>query len=346
MSVARKNAVAAGEADSAQGELMKAVVQDRFGPPDTLQLVDANRPEIGSADVLLKVHAAAVNPYDWHMVRGDPRVARLMGGVGLTRPKARIAGVDVAGRVQDIGDDVHGLRPGDEVFGFARGAFAEYATADAALVVPKPAGLSFEQAAALPMAAVTALHAIRDRGHVQPGQRVLVNGAAGGVGTFAVQIAAALGAEVTGVCSARNTDMMRSAGATHVIDYTSEDFADGTTRYDVILDNVGNRSIRDLRRAATPTGIVIVIGGGSPGHIIGAPGSILHAAIVNLFVRQQITMVPTTWSRDDLLAVTELADTGTLRPVIDRTYPLADTATGLQHVEAEHTRGKVVITVT
>ena len=346
MSVARKNAVAAGEADSAQGELMKAVVQDRFGPPDTLQLVDANRPEIGSNDVLLKVQAAAVNPYDWHMVRGDPRVARLMGGVGLTRPKARIAGVDVAGQVQDVGADVHGLRPGDEVFGFARGAFAEYATADATLVVPKPAGLSFEQAAAIPLAAVTALHAIRDRGHVQPGQRVLVNGAAGGVGTFAVQIAAALGAEVTGVCSARNADMVRSIGATHVIDYTSEDFTDGTTRYDVILDNVGNRSIRDLRRAATPTGIVIVNGGGSPGHIIGAVGSILRAAIVNLFVRQRITMVPTTWSRDDLLAVTELADTGTLRPVIDRTYPLADAAAGLQHVEAGHARGKVVITVT
>ena len=196
---------------SARGDLMKAIVQDRFGPPDTLQLVDADQPEIGSGEVLLKVHAAAVNPYDWHMVRGDPRIARLMGGVGLTKPKTRIAGVDVAGRVQDVGADVHGLRPGDEVFGFARGAFAEYATADAALVVPKPAGLSFEQAAAIPMAAVTALHAIRDRGHVQPGQRVLVNGAAGGVGTFAVQIAAALGAEVTGVCSARNTDMVRSA---------------------------------------------------------------------------------------------------------------------------------------
>jgi NADPH:quinone reductase-like Zn-dependent oxidoreductase len=345
MNVERKNAVAAGEADSATGDPMKAIVQDRFGPPDTLQLIDAQKPEIGPGEVLLKVHAAAVNPYDWHMLRGDPRIARLMGGVGLTRPKARIAGVDVAGRVQDIGDNVHGLRPGDEVFGFARGAFAEYATADAALVVPKPAGLSFEQAAALPMAAVTALHAIRDRGHVQPGQRVLVNGAAGGVGTFAVQIAAALGAEVTGVCSARNTDMVRSAGATHVIDYTSEDFADGTTRYDVILDNVGNRSIRDLRRAATPTGIVIVNGGGSPGHIIGAVGSILRAAIVNLFVRQQITMVPTTWSRDDLLAVSELANTGTLRPVIDRTYPLADTAAGLRHVEAGHARGKVVITV-
>ena len=195
------------------------------------------------------------------------------------------------------------------------------------------------------MAAVTALHAIRDRGRVQPGQRVLVNGAAGGVGTFAVQIAAALGAEVTGVCSARNTDMVRSLGASHVVDYATEDFTDGPVRYDVILDNVGNRKIRDLRRAATPTGIVIVNGGGSPGRIIGAVGSILRATIVNLFVRQQITMVPTTWNREDLLAVSELVDIGTLRPVIDRTYPLAEAAAGLQHVEAGHARGKVVITV-
>ena len=346
MSVARKNAVADGEADSALEDLMKAIVQDRFGPPDTLRMVDAEKPEIGSGDVLLQVHAAAVNPWDWHMLRGDPRIARLMGGVGLTKPKTRIAGVDVAGRVERVGADVHGLRPGDEVFGFARGAFAEFAAADAALVVPKPAGLSFEQAAALPLAAVTALHAIRDRGHVQPGQRVLVNGAAGGVGTFAVQIAAAFGAEVTGVCSARNIDMVRSLGATHVLDYASEDFADGPSRYDVILDNVGNRTIRDLRRAATPTGTIVVNGGGSPGHLIGAVGSILRAAIVvNLFVRQRITMVPTTWSRDDLLAVTELVDAGTLRPVIDRTYPLAEAAAGLQHVEAGHARGKVVITV-
>jgi NADPH:quinone reductase-like Zn-dependent oxidoreductase len=174
-----------------------------------------------------------------------------------------------------------------------------------------------------------------------------VNGAGGGVGTFAVQIAAALGAEVTGVCSARNTDMVRSSGATHVLDYASEDFTDGTIRYDVILDNIGNRTIRDLRRAATPTGTIIVNGGGSPGHIIGAVGSVLRATIVvNLFVRQQITMVPTTWSRDDLLAVTEMVIAGTLRPVIDRTYPLADTAAGLQYVEAGHARGKVIITVT
>jgi NADPH:quinone reductase-like Zn-dependent oxidoreductase len=268
-----------------------------------------------------------------------------MGGVGLTRPKTRIAGVDASGRVQVVGADVHDLRPGDEVFGFARGAFAEYATADAALMVHKPAGLTFEQAAAIPMAAVTALHAMRDRGRVQPGQRVLVNGAAGGVGTFAVQIAAALGAEVTGVCSARNTDMVRSVGATHVVDYASEDFTAGTIRYDVVLDNVGNRKLRDLRRAATPTGTVIVNGGGSPGRIIGAVGSILRAAIVNLFVRQRITMVPTTWSREDLLAVTELVDNGTLCPVIDRTYPLADAAAGLRHVEGGHARGKVVITI-
>ena len=345
MSIARKNAVAAGEADGTR-DLMKAVVQDRFGPPDTLQLVDAEKPEIGSGEVLIKVHAAAVNPYDWHMVRGDPRIARLMGPVGVTKPKTRIAGVDVAGRVQDVGADVHGPRPGDEVFGFARGAFAEYAAADADLVVPKPAGLSFEEAAAIPMAAVTALHAIRDRGSVQPGQRVLVNGAAGGVGTFAVQIAAALGAEVTGVCSARNTELVRSIGATHVVDYASEDFADGPGGYDVILDNVGNRTIRDLRRATTPAGIVVVNGGGSPGHIIGAVGSILRATILNLFVRERITMVPTTWTREDLLAVTELIANGTLHPVIDCTYPLADSAAALQHVEQGHARGKIVITVT
>ena len=324
---------------------MKAIVQERFGPPDSLQLVDTQTPEIGPSDVLLKVHAAAVNPYDWHMLRGDPRIARLMGGVGVTRPKARIAGVDVAGRVEEVGADVRGLQPGDEVFGTCRGAFAEYAAADAALVVPKPAGLSFEQAAALPMAAVTALHAIRDRGRVHSGQRVLVNGAAGGVGTFAVQIAAALGAEVTGVCSARKGDLVRSIGAAQVIDYASEDFADSSVRYDLILDNVGNRKIRDLRRAVTPTGMVLVNGGGSPGHVIGAVGSIVGAVVVNLFVRQRIAFVPTKQTRDDLLAVAQLVDAGTLRPVIDRTYPLADTAAALRYIEAGHAGGKVVITV-
>ena len=346
MSVVRRNAVPAVEPDGAPGDLMKAIVQEHFGPPDTMRLMHPREPEIGSGDVLLRVNAAAVNPYDWHMLRGDPRIARLMGGVGLTRPKARIAGVDVAGRVVRVGSDVQGLRPGDEVYGFARGAFAECAAADAALVAPRPAGLSFEQAAAMPMAAVTALHAIRDRGRVQPGHRVLVNGAAGGVGTFAVQIATALGAEVTGVCSARNVALVRSIGAAHVVDHESADFTDGLVRYDLILDNVGNRSIRDLRRAVTPTGTVIMNGGGSPGHVVGAVGSMLRAAVVNLFVRHRITMVPTIWSRDDLLAVTGLVDAGTLRPVIDRTYPLADTAAALRYVEAGHAAGKVVITVT
>jgi len=324
---------------------MTAMTQDRFGAPDTLRMVQLNRPQIGSGEILLKVHAAAVNPYDWHMIRGDPRVARLMGGVGLTRPKARIAGVDVAGRVCRVGADLQELQPGDDVFGFARGAFAEYAVADASLIARKPADLSFEEAAALPMAAVTALHAIRDRGHARPGQRVLVNGAAGGVGTFAVQIAAALGADVTGVCSARNSDMVRSIGAAHVINYEAEDFADGRVRYDLILDNVGNRTIGDLRRAVTPGGTVVVNAGGSPGKVFGAVGGLLRAAIVNLFAKQRITMVPTTWSKGDLLAVTELVDAGHVRPVIDRTYPLAETAAALQHVEAGHARGKVVIAV-
>ena len=341
---ARRDAHADGRAGS-RARPMKAIVQDRFGAPETLRMVQTNRPEIGPGEILLEVHAAAVNPYDWHMVRGDPRIARLMGGVGLTRPKARIAGVDVAGLVCQVGAEVHDLHVGDEVFGFARGAFAEYAVADPNLVVRKPAGLTFEQAAALPMAAVTALHAIVDRGRVQPGQRVLVNGAAGGVGTFAVQIAATLGAEVTGVCSADNTDLVRSAGATRVIDYAAEDFADGTVRYDLILDNIGNRTIGELRRAATPSGTVIVNAGGSPGKLIGAVGQILRAAVIGLFASQRITMVPTTWTREDLLAVSELVCSGHLRPVIDRTYPLTDAAAALRYVETGHARGKVIITV-
>ncbi|MBC7269618.1 MAG: NAD(P)-dependent alcohol dehydrogenase, partial [Streptomyces sp.] len=255
---------------------MKAIVQERFGPPDVLRLVDTDRPAIGADDVLVRVHAAALNPYDWHMLRGDPYVARLMGGVGLTRPKSRIAGIDAAGRVEAVGAAVSGLRPGDEVLGFCPGAFAEYARTTVDLLVPKPAGLTFEQAAAVPVGAVTALRGIRTVGRVRAGQRVLVNGAAGGVGTFAVQIATALGAEVTGVCSTGNTDLVRTLGAAHVIDYTREDFTEGRVCYDVILDNVGNHPPGRLRRALTATGTLVANGGGSPGHLFGAVGSLLR----------------------------------------------------------------------
>jgi NADPH:quinone reductase-like Zn-dependent oxidoreductase len=324
---------------------MKAIVQERFGPPDVLQLVDTDPPEVGADDVLVRVHAAALNPYDWHIMRGDPLIARLMGEVGLRKPKARVAGVDAAGRVEAVGANVRGLRPGDEVLGFCQGAFAQYARAKADKVVPKPGRLTFEQAAAVPMAGTTALRGIRDVGAVRAGHRVLVNGAAGGVGTYAVQIATALGAEVTGVCSTRNVELVRSIGAVDVVDYTTEDFTDGRVRYDVILDNVCNRPLRRLRRALTPTGILVLNGGGSPGHVLGPVGSILRAVVVNRFVRERLRLLPHEQKREQLLTLTGLIEAGKLTPVLDRTYPLADTAEGLRRVEQGHARGKVVITV-
>ncbi len=323
---------------------MKAVVQDRFGPPDVLQLTDTDMPEIGASDVLVRVHAAALNPADWHILRGDPLVARLM-GVGLTRPKARVAGIDAAGVVAAVGANVRGLRAGDAVLGFCRGAFAEYACAAADKVVAKPAGLTFDQAAAVPVAATTALRGIRDVGEAQAGQRVLVNGAGGGVGTFAVQIAAALGAEITGVCSTRNVELVRSIGATHVIDYTTEDFADGRTRYDVILDNVSSLPLTRLRGALTPKGTLVLNGGGSPGHVFGPVAGMLRAMAANAFVSQRLRPLPSRQDRDELLAVTGLIEAGKLMPVVDRTYPLAETAEGLRTVEQGHTRGKVVVAV-
>jgi NADPH:quinone reductase-like Zn-dependent oxidoreductase len=324
---------------------MKAIIQERFGPPDILQLVDTDPPEIGADDVLVRVHAAALNPYDWHIMRGDPLISRLMGEVGLRKPKARVAGVDAAGRVEAVGANVRGLRPGDEVLGFCQGAFAEYARAEADKVAPKPASLTFEQAAAVPMAGTTALRGIRDVGAVRAGHRVLVNGAAGGVGTYAVQIAAALGAEVTGVCSTRNVELVRSIGAAHVVDYTTEDFTDGRAHYDVVLDNVCNRPLSQLRRTLTPTGTLVLNGGGSPGHVLGPVGSILRAVVVNRLVRERLRLLPHEQKREQLLTLTGLIEAGKLTPVLDRTYPLADTAEGLRRVEQGHARGKVVITV-
>ncbi|MER6348179.1 NAD(P)-dependent alcohol dehydrogenase [Streptomyces sp. NPDC001595] len=328
---------------------MKAIVQGRFGPPDVLRLMDVDRPEVGADQVLVRVRAAALNPYDWHMLRGDPYVARLTGAMGLTRPKSTVAGIDAAGQVEAVGADVRGLRPGDEVLGFCPGSFAEYARTTADLLVRKPATLTYEQAAAVPMGAVTALRGIRTVGRAQAGQRVLVNGAAGGVGTFAVQIAAALGAEVTGVCSARNVELVRSLGAAHVVDYAREDFADGGVRYDVILDNVGNRPLRRLRRALTPTGTLVANGGGSPGRVFGVIGAMLRLVAVDAFVRQRLRMIlpaaPAGPAHEDLLVVTALIEAGTLTPVVDRTYSLADAAEGVRHVEQGHARGKAVVTV-
>jgi NADPH:quinone reductase-like Zn-dependent oxidoreductase len=323
---------------------MRAIVQDRFGPPDVLQLADTGLPEVGADDVLVRVHAAALNPADWHILRGDPLVARLM-GVGLTKPKARVAGIDAAGVVETAGANVRGLRNGEEVLGFCRGAFAEYACAAADMVVPKPAKLSFEQAAAVPVAATTALRGIRDVGQVKAGQQVLVNGAGGGVGTYAVQIAAALGAEVTGVCSTRNVELVRSLGAAHVVDYTREDFTGGRSQYDVILDNVSDLPLTRLRRALAPKGILVLNGGGSPGHVFGPVAGILRAVVANAFVSQRLRPLPSRQNQAELLAVTGLIEAGKLMPVVDRTYPLADTAEGLRTVEEGHTRGKIVVTV-
>jgi NADPH:quinone reductase-like Zn-dependent oxidoreductase len=323
---------------------MKAIVQERFGGPDSLELVDTDLPELGVDDVLVRLHAAALNPADWHIVRGDPLVARLI-GVGPTKPKTRVAGTDAAGVVEAVGSNVRGLQLGDEVLGFFRGAFAEYACAAADMVVPKPASLTFEQAAALPIAATTALRGIRDVGEVKAGQRVLVNGAGGGVGTYAVQIAVALGAEVTGVCSTGNVGLVRSIGAAHVIDYTQEDFTEGPTRYDVILDNVSSLPLKRLRRVLTPKGTLVLNGGGAPGHVFGPIAGILKAVVVNLFVSQRLRPLPSKQKQEELLDVTGLVEEGKLTPVVDRTYPLIDTAEGLRHVEQGHARGKVVVTL-
>jgi NADPH:quinone reductase-like Zn-dependent oxidoreductase len=247
--------------------------------------------------------------------------------------------------VEAAGANVRGLRTGDEVLGFCQGAFAEYACAGADLVVPKPASLTFEQAAAVPVAATTALRGIRDVGEVKAGQRVLVNGAGGGVGTYAVQIAAALGAEVTGVCSTRNVELVHSIGAARVIDYTREDFAGGQAKYDVILDNVSSLPLTRLRGALTPKGTLVLNGGGTPGHVFGPVAGIVRAVVANAFVSQRLRPLPTRQNQQELIDVTGLIEDGKLTPVVGRTYSLADTAEGLRQVEEGHTRGKIVITV-
>jgi NADPH:quinone reductase-like Zn-dependent oxidoreductase len=317
---------------------MQAIVQDRYGSAEVLEAQDIERPVIGDDEVLVRVRAASVHIGDWILMTGTPYVMRL--GTGLSKPKNPVPGTDIAGTVESVGTRVQSLKPGDEVFGWCTGAFAEYARAPEDQLVTKPANLTFEQAAAVGVSASTALQVLRDDANVQPGQKILINGASGGVGTFAVQIAKAFGAEVTGVCSTKNLELVRSIGADHVLDYTQQDFRDGAERYDVILDNVGDRSMADTRRALTPNGKLLSNGGG---HASGKLGRTIRAFLASLVVRQQARPSVKTQNRPDLIALKELVEAGEVTPVIGGTYPLGQTADAISQVAAGHARGTLVI---
>jgi NADPH:quinone reductase-like Zn-dependent oxidoreductase len=319
---------------------MQAIVQDRYGAAEVLESEDIDRPEIGDDEVMVRVHAASIHVGDVIVMTGSPFLMRL--ATGLRKPKNRVPGTDIAGTVEAVGKDVNGLRAGDDVFGWCTGAFAEYASASEDHFTLKPANLTFDQAAAVGVSATTALQLLRDDGHLQPGLKVLINGASGGVGTFAVQIAKAFGAEVTGVCSTKNVELVRSLGADHVIDYTKEDFRKCGPRYDLILDNVGDHSMSATRRALAPNGKLLSNGGG---HAGGAIGRMIRLAIVSMFVRQQGKPSPKFPNRADLLVLKELVEAGKIAPVIDGTYPLPETPRAIGRVAGGHARGTVVLAI-
>jgi NADPH:quinone reductase-like Zn-dependent oxidoreductase len=322
---------------------MKAAVYSSYGAPDVVQIKDVEKPVPKDNEVLLKVRAASVNPLDWHFMRGTPYFVRIV--AGLRKPKDTRLGVDVAGQVEAVGRNVTRLRPGDEVFGTCRGAFAEYAcTSDSALVT-KPNNVTFEQVASVPVAAFTALQGFRDKGNLQPGQKVLINGAAGGVGTFAVQIAKSFSADVTGVCSARNVDMVRSIGADWVIDYSHEDFTRSGRRYDLIFDLVGNHSLLACRRVLNPKGIYVGAGAPSGRWMIGPLTRGIISPLLSWFVSQKLVMVLAKPNKDDLIIIRELLEFGKITPVIDKRYTLSDVPKAIRYLEAGHARGKVVITL-
>jgi len=327
------------------GELMKAIVYHDYGSADVLRLGEIEKNLPNDNQVLVKVRAAAANPLDWHYMRGTPYIVRM--DSGLFKPKVGRLGVDMAGVVEAVGRNVTRFKPGDEVFGTGGGAFAEYVLASESKVVLKPANLTFEQAAAVPVAALTALQGLRDKGRIQPGQKVLINGASGGVGTFAVQIARSFGADVTGVCSTRNVDMVRALGADHVIDYTREDFTLGAQRYDLILDNVGNHSLLAFRRVMNPKANYVLIGGGGPddGRWIGPMAGPVKALMLSPFVSQEFGMLLASINQADLAILTELMEAKKVTPVIDRTYTLSEVPAAIRYLEEGHARGKVVITV-
>ena len=324
---------------------MRAIVFPRYGSPDVLRVEEVERPLPGDDDVLVRVRAAGVNPLDWRFMRGEPYAIRIATGLG--KPKTERLGADLAGEVEATGRNVTQFKSGDAVFGaigLKPGAFAEYACAHEDALAPKPANLTFEQAAAVPVAALTALQGLRDSGRIQPGQKVLVNGAAGGVGTFAVQIAKSFGAQVTGVCSGRNVDLVRSIGAEHVVDYTREDFTAGSRRYDLVFDAIGNRSLSDVRRVIEPKGTYVVVGGPG-GRWIGPFVAILKPILLSPFVSQRLVAALSKESRDDLMILKELIEAGKVRPVIDRSYTLTEVPQALRYLEEGHARGKVVIAI-
>jgi NADPH:quinone reductase-like Zn-dependent oxidoreductase len=324
--------------------LMKAIHYRCYGSADVLKLEETPKPTPAADEILVRVHAASVNPLDWHYMTGSPYIMRLDAGLGA--PKDPRMGVDFAGTVEAVGQNVTRFKPGDEVFGARDGAFGEYVTVrETRAVAPKPSNMSFEQAAAVPIAGITALQALRDKAQVHAGQKVLINGASGGVGTFAVQIAKSLGAEVTGVCSTRNVEMVRSIGADHVIDYTREDFTKGTQRYDVIVDNVGTHSVREYERVLNPQGVYVMVGSTTPGNWFGWLQLPIAAKLLSPFTSQKLGMMLADLNQQDLNLLGELMQSGKLTPVIDRSYKLSEVPAAIRYLQAGHARGKVVITV-
>jgi NADPH:quinone reductase-like Zn-dependent oxidoreductase len=325
---------------------MRAITQDRYGGPDVLELRDIARPAPKDGEVLIRVRAAGLHRGDWHVMTGLPYLIRLVvPTLGLRRPKSPVLGMDVAGTVEAVGGGVTRFQPGDAVFGWTDGAFAEYATAPQDQLAAMPAALDFEQAAVVPISGFAALQALRDVGEIQAGQRVLVIGAAGGVGSFAVQLAKAFGAEVTGVGSTTQLDLIRSLGAEHVIDYTREDVTDGTRHWDLVLDTAGHRSLSRLRRALTPTGTLVIVGSEGRGRWLGGFDRNLRAVALSRFVGQRLRMLSSTPRPRDLQTLRELVEAGKLTPAVDRTYPLAEVPDAIRHMVAGHVRGKLAITV-
>jgi NADPH:quinone reductase-like Zn-dependent oxidoreductase len=324
--------------------VMKGVVHRCYGSPDVVRYEDLPKPVPADDEVLVKVHAASVNPLDWHYLEGTPYMVRIDSGFG--KPENPRLGVDFAGTVEAVGKSVTRYKPGDEVFGGKFGALAEYVTVrETRALAPKPGNMSFEQAAAVPIAGVTALQALRDKGHLHAGQKVLINGASGGVGTFAVQIAKSYGADVTGVCSTKNIELVRSIGADHVIDYTREDFTQGAQRYDLIVDNVGTHSPLEYRRVLMPRGVYVMIGSTTPGNWFGWLERPIEGSLLSAFVSQKFTMMLADLNPQDLAALGTLMQSGKLTPVIDRRYQLSEAAEALRYLEKGHARGKVVVTV-